>query len=91
MLSRRTLFARLSAVALAPLAKWLPKEEPIWFTGTVTRVTYFRKPLTAAQVATYYDAGCEISIVDGVISCDDDGVVITGFGVLSMPVPQEEA
>ncbi len=25
MISRRTLFARLTAVALAPLAKWLPK------------------------------------------------------------------
>lgn len=29
MLSRRTLFTRLSAIALAPLAKWLPKEEAI--------------------------------------------------------------
>ncbi len=28
MISRRTLFARLSAVALAPLAKWLPKPAP---------------------------------------------------------------
>jgi hypothetical protein len=27
MISRRTLFTRLSAIALAPLAKWLPKEE----------------------------------------------------------------
>ncbi len=27
MLTRRSLFARLSAAALAPLVKWLPKEE----------------------------------------------------------------
>ncbi len=27
MLSRRTLFARLSAVALVPFARWLPKGE----------------------------------------------------------------
>lgn len=27
MITRRTLFTRLSAIALAPLAKWLPKEE----------------------------------------------------------------
>ena len=27
MLSRRSLFTRLSALALAPLAKWLPKVE----------------------------------------------------------------
>lgn len=27
MLTRRSLFARLSAIALAPLVKWLPKEE----------------------------------------------------------------
>ena len=27
MISRRQLFARLSAVAIAPLVKWLPKEE----------------------------------------------------------------
>lgn len=26
-MNRRTLFTRLSAVALAPLVKWLPKEE----------------------------------------------------------------
>lgn len=31
MLNRRTLFARLSAVALAPFAKWLPKGEGIRF------------------------------------------------------------
>lgn len=28
-MNRRQLFTRLSALALAPLAKWLPKEEPL--------------------------------------------------------------
>lgn len=44
MLTRRSLFARLSAIAVAPLVKWLPKEEAVirradvvgWRNGTFT-------------------------------------------------------
>lgn len=35
MLTRRTLFTRLSALALAPLAKWLPKRHPSLDSGVV--------------------------------------------------------
>lgn len=35
MFTRRTLFARLTAVALAPLAKWLPKEEPKHYASVI--------------------------------------------------------
>lgn len=76
-MNRRQLFTRLTAIALAPLAKWLPTPEPQWFVGTVTQVTRFGRPLTAAQLAAYYD----LPELESIITFDKP----------SLPVPQEEA
>jgi hypothetical protein len=75
MLNRRTLFARLTAVAMAPLAKWLPKE-PVLQSGM----------FIGSQDAMFV-IGRGISLVsDGTVIEIDDSCL----QYLS-PVPQEEA
>lgn len=81
MFTRRTLFARLSAVALAPLAKWLPNEGTVISSdvaagdGSVTLFTFPNPP-----------GMCYVT-KDGTYWVSQNGV----HQVFCSPVPQEEA
>lgn len=81
MINRRTLFARLTAVALAPLAKWLPKEEVVIGSdvaagdGSVALYTFPNPP-----------GMCYVT-KDGTYWVSENGA----HRVFCSPVPQEEA
>lgn len=84
MLNRRTLFARLSAVALAPLAKLLPKPEPEWYPSG-----WSADPGPLAYNWTAYphpslDAGVFYVVNPHLVTYDPSGSV-------TITVPQEEA
>ena len=77
-LSRRQLFARLSAVALAPLAKWLPKEE----------ATLYKSTIRSAEIIPYH----WILRTDGLWWCPQNDRLYELYGDWQYrPVPQEEA
>lgn len=97
MISRRTLFARLTAVAAAPLAKWLPKPCDKGFDPNVTQLlshdgwvagsnfTVVRR-LPASQWAEEMRHYYKDSEIERVLRDLDLSVTVT-----SLPVPQEEA
>lgn len=79
MLTRRHLFRTLSAIAVAPLAKWMPKNEVTSFDGGFPDecVTYTRLPGICVDTLT---------LVAGT------GVSLTMYnGIIEIAVPQEEA
>jgi hypothetical protein len=61
-MNRRTLFARLSALALAPLAKLIPEREPLYVIG--------------CDVASDLAVGCGITVSQEKITCDPEGVTV---------------
>jgi len=77
-LTRRHLFRTLSAVALAPLAKWLPKDEAL--IGDVRRVS-------AANFVRMRAKYLNLPELERIISITHDFNIAAG----QLPVPQEEA
>lgn len=79
MLTRRSLFARLSAVALAPLVKWVPKAEGaghIYYTTANTVV-----PLQPGADTWVFTRDGTFIVNDGVIKAVVDDEVMHGQGV----------
>ena len=73
MISRRTLFTRLSAAFLAPLAKWLPGEgrHPSLDDGVITIFEPTTLNFTGGgSVRWSYGSECETSIIDALIAHD---------------------
>ena len=78
-MNRRQLFTRLSAIALAPLVKWLPKEE-LYPPGEVLPVLTAYTSDKGLGVITIVHSGAYVFY-------DKNGTATIGF----KPVPQEEA
>lgn len=97
MISRRTLFARLTAVALAPLAKWLPKEELyLRQVGTCEIIPRWPRATTPESILNFptvfchkHNDGLMIGAADGIWYQDSKGA----FWPMGRdwPAPREEA
>ena len=93
MLTRRHLFRTLSAIALAPLAKWLPKEPVASFDGGFPDecVTYTRCPLFVCTDSAIY-AWEQVPSGPKWVKCEAELETSDGNVTFKLkPVPQEEA
>ncbi len=84
MLSRRQLFTRLSAIALAPLVKLLPKQERLYMTPS--RVCYYdgsMRLVSQGEAEYLHRNGVEYECLVEIGALPDPRKMF--------PVPQEEA
>lgn len=90
-MNRRQLFTRLSAIALAPLVKWLPKADAATSPLSITTDGFVRIGFRwkhGKQPELYWDGLLVESVENWAVAKNDDEVCMEA--VLKV-VPQEEA